>query len=40
MVKKTEERKDVNEEKKDVFKIWADSHIGISKLWEDSYLKL
>ncbi len=38
--RKTEERKVVNEEKKDVFKIWADSHIGISKLWEDSYLKL
>jgi hypothetical protein len=45
MVKKTEERKieernDVHEEKKDVFKLWADSYMGTSKLWEDSYKKL
>ena len=40
MVKKTEERKDINEEKKDIFKTWADSHTAVSKMWEDSYLKL
>ena len=40
MVKKTEEKKDVNEEKKDIFKTWTDSYIAVSKMWEDSYLKL
>jgi len=40
MVKKTEEKKDVNEEKKDIFKTWADSYTAVSKMWEDSYLKL
>ena len=40
MVKKTEERKDVNEGKKDIFKTWADSYAAVSKMWEDSYLKL
>ncbi len=40
MVKKTEEKKDVKEEKKDIFEIWADSYTAVSKLWEDSYLKL
>jgi hypothetical protein len=40
MVRKSEERKDIHEEKKDIFKIWADSYMGTSKLWEDSYLKL
>ncbi len=38
--RKTEEKKDVNEEKKDVFKTWADSYTAVSKMWEDSYLKL
>ncbi|MGB8216935.1 MAG: hypothetical protein WCE94_06490 [Candidatus Methanoperedens sp.] len=38
--RKTEERKVVNEEPKDVFKLWADSYMGTTKLWEDSYLKL
>jgi hypothetical protein len=40
MVKKTEEKKDLNEEKKDIFKTWADSYTAVSKMWEDSYLKL
>ncbi len=38
MVKRTEEKKDVNEEK--IFKTWADSYTAVSKMWEDSYLKL
>jgi len=38
MVKKTEERKDMNEEK--IFKTWADSYTAVSKMWEDSYLNL
>jgi hypothetical protein len=40
MVKKTGEKKDINEEKKDIFKTWADSYTAVSKMWEDSYLKL
>ncbi len=40
MVKKSEERKDESEEKKDIFKTWADSYTAISKMWGDSYLKL
>ncbi len=40
MVKKTEGKKDVNEEKKDIFKTWADSYTAVSKMLEDSYLKL
>ena len=38
MVKRTEEKKDVNEEK--IFKTWADSYTAVSKMWEDSYLNL
>jgi hypothetical protein len=40
MAKKTEERKDVNQENKDIFKTWADSYTAVSKMWEDSYMKL
>src|SRR3989337_2278763 len=40
MAKKTEERKEVSEEKQDMFKTWADSYTAVSKMWEDSYLKL
>ncbi len=40
MVKKSEERKDIHKEKKDIFKTWADSYTAVSKMWEDSYLKL
>jgi|SRR5659263_23912 len=40
MVKKTEEIKDINEENKDIFKTWTDSHTAVSKMWEDSYLNL
>ncbi|MCE8426914.1 MAG: hypothetical protein J5U19_00805 [Candidatus Methanoperedens sp.] len=40
MVKETEERKDINEGNKDIFKTWEDSYTAISKMWEDSYLKL
>jgi uncharacterized protein (UPF0335 family) len=29
MVKKTEEKKDINEEKKDIFKTWADSYTAV-----------
>lgn len=38
MVKKTEEKKDVKEEK--IFKTWADSYTEVSKMWEDTYLNL
>ena len=38
--RKTEERKEVNEEKKDNFKTRVDNYTAVSKLWEDSYLKL
>jgi len=38
MVKRTEEKKDVNEEK--IYKTWTDSYTAVSKMWEDSYLKL
>jgi len=40
MVKKTEERKDIHEEKKNSFKTSEDSYTAVSKMWEDSYLKL
>ncbi len=42
MVKKTEERKDIHEEKKNKnsFKTSEDSYTAVSKMWEDSYLKL
>jgi len=40
MVRKSEERKDMNEEKIDVFKVWADSYTGVLKMWGDSHLKL
>jgi len=38
MVKRTELKKDMNEEK--IFKTWADSYSAVSKMWEDSYLNL
>src|SRR5665811_1419272 len=37
--RKTEERTEVNEKKKDIFKTWEDSYTAISKIWDDS-LKL
>jgi len=40
MVRKTGEKKDVNEEKKDIFNTWGDSCTAVSKMWEDSYVKL
>ncbi|HWQ95804.1 MAG TPA: hypothetical protein VN368_00380 [Candidatus Methylomirabilis sp.] len=40
MVKKTEDRKDIHEEKKNSFKTSEDSYTAVSKMWEDSYLKL
>jgi hypothetical protein len=40
MVKKTEEKKEINEENQDLFKTWADSYTVVSKMWEDSYLRL
>jgi hypothetical protein len=40
MVKKTEERKDKTEIEMDIFKTWANSYTAVSKMWEDSYLKL
>jgi hypothetical protein len=40
MVKITEERKDINEENKDILKTWADSYAAVSKIWEDSYVNL
>jgi hypothetical protein len=40
MVKKTEEKKDVNEEKKDSFKTWADSYTAVLTMGKNSYLKL
>jgi hypothetical protein len=30
----------MNEENKDIFKIWADSFTAVLKIWDDSYLKL
>ncbi|MCE8426913.1 MAG: hypothetical protein J5U19_00800 [Candidatus Methanoperedens sp.] len=38
MVKKTEEKKDLNEEK--IFKTWVDNYTAVSKMWEDSCLNL
>lgn len=44
MVKKSErgkeERKEEGAEKKDIFKIWADSYSAVSKTWEDSYINM
>jgi hypothetical protein len=40
MIKKTEEKKDVNEEKKDSFKTWADSYTAVLTMGKNSYLKL
>ena len=40
MVKKSYAKKDEGEEKKDIFKTWADSYLEVSKVWEDSYEKL
>jgi hypothetical protein len=40
MVKKIEEKKDINEEKKDIFRTWTDSYTAVSRMWQDSYLKL
>jgi hypothetical protein len=40
MVKKIEEIKNVNEENKDNFKTCKDSYTAVSKMWEDSCLKL
>jgi hypothetical protein len=39
MVKRIEERIEMNEKKKDILKTWEDSYIAISKIWDDS-LKL
>lgn len=40
MEKKTEESKDINEEKKDISRTWTESTNAVSKMWEDSYFKL
>jgi hypothetical protein len=40
MVKKTEEKKDINEGNKDIFKTWEDNYTAISKMWGESYLNL
>ncbi len=44
MVKKTEGRKEETKEeraeKKDIFRIWADSNSALSKTWEDSYMNV
>lgn len=29
-----------SEEKKDIFKIWADSYAAVTKMWEDSYVNM
>lgn len=34
--RKTDERKEVNEKKKDIFKTWEESYTAISKIWDDS----
>jgi len=34
--RKTEERKDLNDQKKEIFKTWEDSYTAISKIWGDS----
>ena len=38
--RRTEERKDIKEEQKDISRTWADNYTAVSKMWEDSYLKL
>ena len=40
MAKKNEERKDINEEQKNISQTWAKSYTAVSKMWEDSYTKL
>ncbi|MCZ7357947.1 MAG: hypothetical protein O8C66_15795 [Candidatus Methanoperedens sp.] len=40
MVKKSEMKKEEGQEKKDVFKVWADSYTAVSKMWEESYMNL
>src|SRR3990172_5850451 len=40
MTKKTEERKDINEEQTNISRTWAESYTAVSKMWEDSYFKL
>lgn len=37
---KTEERKEINEGNKDIFKTIEDNYTTISKMWGDSYLNL
>lgn len=40
MVKKSEERWEKSGEKRDLFKIWADSYAAVSKIWEDSCVNI
>lgn len=40
MVNKNDNRKNTKEVEMDIFKTWADSYNAVSKIWEDSYLKL
>jgi len=40
MAKRTEERKEINEEKSSISKTREDTYTEVSKMWEDSYLKL
>ncbi len=40
MFKAGEQMKEKGEERKDIFRIWADSYGTVSKMWEDSYANL
>jgi hypothetical protein len=40
MVSMSEQMSQESGEKKDVFRIWADSYVAVSKMWEDSYTNL
>ena len=40
MVKKGDVKKEDSGEKKDIFKVWADSYTSVSKMWEESYVNL
>ena len=40
MAIKKEDRKNRTEVEMDIFKTWANSYTAVSKMWEDSYLKL
>ncbi|MCE8425890.1 MAG: hypothetical protein J5U17_08950 [Candidatus Methanoperedens sp.] len=40
VIKKDDIKKEDSGEKKDIFKVWADSYTSVSKIWEESYVNL